>query len=92
MKTQSLIFITITAVFLFTVARDLLEDTSKLSAGKHLKKNSDTLNATVDPACRNSKPRAGGTHTFKINPNSGTVIPNTTSGTLNSNVNPNTQL
>jgi len=90
MKKKCLIFC---AAFLISAAAGLSQDTSKLSTGKQLKNNSNTLNAAVYPDSEivNKKGRRGTAHT-SVNPNSGTSIPNTTSGTLNSTVNPNTQL
>ena len=88
MSKKSLIF---SATLLLTVTAVFSQDTSKLSAGKHLKKNSDTL-TTGDPTGRvNPNHTSGAPHTT-VNSNRGTAVPNTTSGTLNSTVNPNTQL
>jgi hypothetical protein len=90
MKKKCLILCT---AFLVSVAAGLSQDTSKLSTGKQLKNNSNTLNAAVypDSGIVNKKGKTGAAHT-SVNPNSGTKIPSTTSGTLNSTVNPNTQL
>jgi hypothetical protein len=85
MNKRSLIII---PVFLLTVLVGFAQDTSRLSAGKHLKNNVRTLNAAVkfDTAVNLNQPHSS------VNSNAGITIPATTSGTLNSNVNPSTQL
>jgi hypothetical protein len=91
MKKKNLIFIVIMTIFLLSVTEGFSQDTSKLSAGRHLKNNSDSP-ATVDLNTRVAKSkRVHRTHSA-VNSNRGTVIPTTTSGTLGSSVNPNTQL
>ena len=78
--------------FFLTIAKGLGQDTSKLSAGKQLKNNADTLNTIVDPNGPGGNPNHMSSKAHSaVNPNRGTSIPNTTSGTLNSTVNPNTQ-
>jgi hypothetical protein len=91
MKKKNLIVTVIVTIFLLSVTAGFSQDTSKLSAGRHLKNNSDSL-ATVHPNAGvvNSK-RTRGTHSA-VDSNRGTVIPTTTSGTLGSSVNPSTQL
>jgi hypothetical protein len=91
MKKKYLLLIVMTTILLFSVSEGFTQDTSKLSAGKHLKNNSDTL-SVVDPNAGMANPnQAPGKAHSAVETNRGTMIPNTTSGTLSSSVNPNTQ-
>ncbi|MEP6950631.1 MAG: hypothetical protein ABI863_15205 [Ginsengibacter sp.] len=91
MKKKYFVFIVIHTILLFSVAAGYGQDTSKLSAEKHLKNNSDTL-TTTDPNNGVADPnKAPGKPHSTIESNSGTMIPATTSGTMGSSVNPNTQ-
>ncbi|MEP6927058.1 MAG: hypothetical protein ABI834_05445 [Ginsengibacter sp.] len=81
----------LSAILLSTVAAGFSQDSSKLSAGKYLKKNLDTLNSIHHDKGIVNRTTSSGAHT-SVNSNRGIVTPNTTSGTLNSTVNPNTQL
>ena len=68
------------------------QDTSKLRVSKQLKNNTTSLPVVnPDSGIINSKAGSDKVHTI-INSNGGTSIPSTTSGTLNSPVNPNTQM
>ena len=83
--------ITATILSLSAVA-GFSQDTSKLPVSKQLKNNTASLPViNPDSGIINSKAGLDRAHTI-INPNRGTAIPSTTSGTLNSPVNPNTQI
>src|SRR5579862_1474668 len=91
MKTKYWAFIVICTILLFLVATGFGQDTSKLPVDKHAKNNPDTL-TTINPYNAGGDPnKAPGKPHSTIEPNSGTMIPTTTSGTLGSSVNPNTQ-
>ena len=75
-------FLLISSVFLFAVEVGFAQDSSRVT--NHNKPNGDT---TVLRAKKNKhKVKA------RVDSNSGTSISNTTSGTLNSTVNPSTQV
>jgi hypothetical protein len=79
-------------IFSLSAVTGLSQDTSKLPVGKQLKNNTTSLQVVnPDSGIINSKAGSDKVHTL-IKLNSGTSIPSTTSGTLNSSVNPNTQI
>ncbi len=79
MKITSLILSTI---FLFAMQAVYAQDSSGLS------KSNKLPNDTIVQSTHKAKHKAR----TRVDKNSGTSIPNTTSGTLNSSVNPNTQM
>ena len=70
------------------------QDTSGIGGSDiNLKKESDTPHPVLQPYNRTSKENShNGMPHASVTLNTGTVIPNTTTGTINSQVNPNTQL
>lgn len=90
MKKKNLLLTAIVTILLLSVVAGFSQDTSKLSAGRHSKNNSDSLATDPNAGVVNSK-RTRGAHST-VDPNRGTIIPTTTSGTLGSSVNPSTQL
>jgi hypothetical protein len=77
------------AFLLLTVSAAWCQDTSKISPAKKSNNNVNTL-AYPDSGMVNLK-RKQKAHS-SVNSNEGIIVPSTTSGTLSSNVNPNTQL
>ncbi len=83
-------FLIICSILLLTVVAGFTQDTGRLSESKHLKNNAGPLNHTSDHIVNPNHPP--GKPYSTINSNAGIAAPATTTGTLNSNVNPNTQL
>ncbi len=79
-------------VLLLYVTSVFSQDTSRLPGiNKQVMNNKAKSNASAKGDTVNPIPARRSVHS-EVNSNAGTNLPNTTSGTLNSTVNPNTQL